>query len=126
MRPSPAILASLLAAAVLTGCDTTDACPQYEAPGLVLEVRDSVTGAGLAPSALIIASESGSAGADTMRWIPNADSAIVIGLAGRSGSFALSVTVPGYQPWQDAALMIHENACSQPVTVETTALMQLP
>lgn len=124
MQSSQLMPLVVLAASLLAGCDATDACPQSEVAGLVLQVRDSVTGAGLAPAALITAAEAGAAQVDTLAWIPNADSVFVIGLAGRSGTFTLTVTAPGYQPWQNAALVIDRNACGNTITVEAVALLQ--
>ena len=113
----PVLLATLL----LAGCDPTDACPQAEFPGIVLQVRDSTTGAGLAPGALIIAAEAGGVTADTLAWLPNDDSVFVSGLHGRHGTFDLTVSVAGYLPWRNPALVISQDACGNTVPVETVA-----
>lgn len=114
-----------VATAILAGCDDPAGCPLGEFPGVVLEIRDSVTGAGLADQALVVATATSGSTTDTLRWIDGPDSVFISGLYDQPGSFTLSVSVPGYQDWDRADVLVERGRCVVN-TVEIQALLQAP
>jgi len=115
--------ASLAAALATAGCEVPSGCPLGDFPGVVLEIRDSVTGVGLADQALIIATPAVGGASDTLRWISGLDSIYVSGLYDQPGTFTLSVAVPGYVDWVRPDVLVERGPCVVK-TVEIQALLQ--
>lgn len=103
-------------AAVCAGCDFGVVCTLEARPGIRAVIRDSVSGAGLAASALAVAR----AGVfvDTLR---GADS-VAYGLSERAGIYRLEVSRSGYQPWALDGVWVRDGECHVE-TVHVTALL---
>ena len=89
----------------LLGCQTSNRF------GVVLTVRDSISGAGLANQVLAIATGVGGAPTDTLEWFPGGDSVTMAGLYGQPGTFDLTATASGYQPWTRAGIVVEQGVC---------------
>lgn len=100
------------------GCsDNTGNCQAVVEPGLILEIRDSVTGLGLAAAAVATASEG--TFSDTLRYIGDPDSAVRQGVDERAGTYTVTVTRPNYQTWTRTNVLVTETACHvQPVQID--------
>ena len=75
----------------------------------MLEIRDSVSGAGLAASAVATVVDGGFS--DTLRFVPDPDSAYRAGPDERSGTYNLTITAAGYQPWTLNGVTVQGGVC---------------
>jgi hypothetical protein len=110
-----------LALVLLGGCgDYREdvACLASVEPAIVLEIRDSSSGAGRAIPAVATVSDGGFS--DTLRLLPpeSGDSAYRQGPNERGGTYDLSVVTPGYVTWSRNDIVVDENVCH----VETVRL----
>ena len=85
------------------------ACTDSVEPGIVLEIRDSVSGAGLAAHALATVVDGGFT--DSLRFVSDPDSAYQYGLDERAGTYNLTVSAAGYQQWTLNSITVPDGAC---------------
>lgn len=104
----------LLAAAVLAvGCSAADptdivACTKVAQAGITVDVRDSVSNALVGRNALIVAREG--AVADTSTDTPISDGPFSL-VFERAGTYSVSVSKAGYQPWTKAGVQVTNGTC---------------
>lgn len=101
---------------VLGACNASESltvCTREARPGIVLEVRDSLTGAPAASGALAIAQAA--AFADTLRGTD----LFLSGALERPGRYDVTVTKSGYRPWAAANVQVTQGLCHvETVTVQ--------
>jgi len=93
---------------VLSSCDalgSPSVCTLEARPGIVVEVRDSLTGAPAASGALAIARDG--LFADTLRGLDLR----VAGAHERPGTYGVSVTKSGYRDWSGAGVRVTSGEC---------------
>lgn len=100
-----ATLASLACEQDVLGCQASNRF------GVVLTVRDSISGAGLANQVRAIATGVGGAPTDTLEWFPGGDSVTMVGLYAQPGLFDLTATASGYKPWTRAGILVEQGVC---------------
>lgn len=108
------LLRSMLCASTLSllACEQDVlGCQASNRFGVVLTVRDSLSGAGLANRVLAIATGVGGSPADTLEWFPGGDSVTMAGLYAQPGIFDLTATASGYQPWTRAGIVVEQGVC---------------
>ena len=104
----------LLAGGVFAvGCSAADtagviACTKEARAGITVDVRDSVSNALVGRNALIIAREG--AVADTSTDTPISDGPFSL-VFERAGTYTVSVTKTGYQPWTKAGVQVTNGTC---------------
>jgi hypothetical protein len=98
--------------ALLTGCrDSTNAspvCTMIFVYGLSVEVRDAVTGAGIAAGAVVVARDG--TYSETLESGP-VDSVAVHGAGERAGTYTITVTRPGYAGWSSPPVTVTADQC---------------
>jgi hypothetical protein len=96
---------------ILNACSDPEpfACTASVEPGIRLEVRDSVSGDGLGAEVLAMATDVGFS--DSLRLVPDPDSAYMSGLDERAGTYDLTITLAGYQTWNRNDVVVNEGAC---------------
>lgn len=116
------IVASALALLLGASCEAGagDGCLTRYDPGILLEIRDSTTLASV-PAAIATATEG--TFLDTLRHIPEADSAFQRGVYQRPGAYAVTVTHPDYQVWVRDSVVVKPLGCDVE-TVRITVLLQ--
>jgi hypothetical protein len=82
-----------------------------------VEIRDSITGQGLASRATATVTDD--AYSDTLRLEPDPDSAYRSGPYDRPGIYDLSIVSPGYQVWHRTGIWVKPGVCH----VETVRLV---
>lgn len=110
MIPQRSVFSSLLLLSLsLTGCSKPTEeqvmCTMEARPALAIVVVDSLSGAGLAASAVAIAREG--AFAETLR---GADS-LVSGVHERAGTYRVELSAPGYVDWSRDGVTAARDQC---------------
>jgi hypothetical protein len=123
MRGALAVCAAVLAG-LLFACNSDDdggSCLAAVAPAILVEIRDSMTGQGLASRAVATVTDDTFGGpfTDTLYLLPDPDSAYRAGPDHRAGMYHLSITSPGYQTWVRSDIWVRRGPC----TVETVRLV---
>ena len=103
-RRAFAVLPVALAGCVSFGTESS-MCTDEARPGLSIEVRDSVSGAGLAEGTLAIARAG--AYADTLSGV----GAHVWGAHERPGTYDVSLSRPGFRTWIVSDVRVEQDAC---------------
>lgn len=105
------LAAVVLSAAAIAACDFpfTGACTTDFRYGVVVEVRDSVTGAPAAAGARLIVRDG--AYADTSDQPPFVDPLILQAAGERGGFYDLTVQKPNYQEWTRRNVRVWEDRC---------------
>lgn len=105
VRPMAFLSVSLVGAG-LAGCSKDPViCTMEARPALAVVVVDSITGAGLAGTALVLAREGGVT--DTLA---GSDS-VVSGVFERAGTYRVEVSSPGYRPWSREGVLATGDEC---------------
>ena len=120
LSPLPPLAIAVL---VVSGCGEYRedyACLASVEPAIILEIRDSVSGAGRAASAVATVSDGGFS--DTLYLLPPdlTDSAYRQGPNERGGTYDLTISTPGYLTWTLNSIEVDENVCHV-ATVRLTA-----
>lgn len=103
----------LLAGSLLgAGCSAVDptgvtACTQEARAGITVDVRDSVTNALVGPGSIVTAREG--AFTETATGISGAGPYPLV--FERAGTYTVSVTQAGYQPWTKAGVVVTKDGC---------------
>jgi hypothetical protein len=123
---SPGLCLTLLAAMSCSGSpgSTSPVCTTEFRYGLSVYVKDSLTGAGIASGASLVArdgafkdSVSQPGGRPDLNVFP------LLSAGERAGTYQISVSKPGYLPWSRSSVRITANECHvNPTSV--TALLQ--
>lgn len=92
------------------------ACLQSVDPAISVEIRDSTTLKGLAAQSVATVVDGGYS--DTLRFVPDPDSAFREGPDERAGTYNLTITAVGYQAWNLNAIQVKRGVCH----VETVRL----
>jgi hypothetical protein len=105
--------------ALLTGCRESPnpgpICTMIFAYGLSVEIRDAVTGAGIAAGAVAVARDGSYS--ETLEHAP-IDSVAVHGAGERAGTYTITVTRPGYATWTSPPVPVTADQCHvRPVLV---------
>ncbi len=102
------------------------ACAAVLPAGLNIELRDSLTGAGISDSVTVLVSERGARVDSVVSVIGPGELPPYIGAAyGRAGRFHVRVSRPGYVDWQrDDVVVAREAVCNQVVPVALVARLQ--
>lgn len=118
LRIAASALVLLLGASCEAGAG--DGCLTRYDPGVLLEIRDSITLASI-PDAMATAT----AGTflDTLTHIADADSAFQLGVYQRPGVYTITVTHPDYQVWTRDSVVVKPLGCDVE-TVRITVLLQ--
>jgi hypothetical protein len=109
----------------VVGCQpgTLVGCAAALRYAISLTVVDSLTGAAPAATSTIVATSGVYAETDTNSTGNPMDNTYAIGL-GRSGTFALLVTTPGYADWSASRVIVGAGDCGVPQTVALVAKLQ--
>lgn len=101
----------VVAAAAITGCDLpfTRACTTDFRYGVVVEVRDSVTGAPAAAGARLVVRDG--AYADTSDQLPFTEPLMLQAAGERGGRYDLTVQKPDYRDWTRTGVRVWEDGC---------------
>jgi hypothetical protein len=101
----------VLAAGAIIACDWpfTGACTADFRYGVVVEVRDSVTGAPAADGARLIARDG--AYADTSDQLPFRDPLLLRAAGERGGRYDLTVQKSSYREWTRTGVRVREDGC---------------
>lgn len=83
-------------------------CTMIFVYGLSVEVRDAVTGAGIASGAVVVARDGSYS--ETLESGP-ADSVSVHGAGERAGTYTIIVTRPGYAAWTSPPVTVTADEC---------------
>jgi hypothetical protein len=95
---------------LLAACESDDpACTASSEPAIMLEIRDSVSGDGLAGEALAVVVDGGFS--DTLAFLPDPDSAYQAGPSERAGTYNITVTLAGYQTWTRNGVTVEDGIC---------------
>jgi hypothetical protein len=91
-------------------------CTMIFVYGLAVEIRDAVTGAGIAAGAVAVAREGSYS--ETLEHGP-VDSVSVHGAGERAGTYTITVSRPGYVAWTSPPIKVTADQCHvQPVLVK--------
>lgn len=113
-RSHTTILA-LASTVLLSGCG----CDTYASAGLVVDLRDAVTGAAITGPEVRILARDG-AYVDSARYAP-AQLAVE-----RAGVYAVTVEASGYRVWQQPGVRVREDGCHVRTTALTASLQRAP
>jgi hypothetical protein len=103
---------ALVLLAAIAGCDGDEyegACLASVDPAIVLEIRDSISGVGLADQAVATVTDGGYV--DTLDYYPSEDPGWQSGASERGGTYDIKVTVAGYQMWTRENVVVKEGSC---------------
>jgi hypothetical protein len=103
---------ALVLLAAIAGCDGDEyegACLASVDPAIVLEIRDSISGVGLADQATAVVTDGGFT--DTLEYFPSEDPGWQSGANERGGTYDIKVTVEGYQAWTRDNVEVEEGSC---------------
>ena len=120
-------LGVVLTVALVTGChDQEIVCPMILSPGVAVEVRDAFDGATIASGSKLVAQAG--AYADSMSFPPGQPELNSSHLTGayRPGSYTLTVTKTGYQPWVQTNVVVTAARCGVNLTSLTALLHAAP
>jgi hypothetical protein len=108
---------------VLVGCDPlmSRVCTEQAVSGLTVQVRDSVTNQPLGSGSIVTARDG--AYSETLASYAAGDELIFYGAVERAGSYLVTVTHPGYQPWQHADVTVSSGSCHV-IPVQVQARLQ--
>jgi hypothetical protein len=109
------LLSFLAAVAGLTpACDSMDtrgSCLENVLPALVLEIRDSVTGAPAALGAIPLVTDGSFQDTLRMKGTIDSSNAYVSGPDERAGTYSIQVAKPSYLTWTRADVQVTRGAC---------------
>jgi hypothetical protein len=105
------LLLGALAAGAIAACDLpfTGSCSTDFRYGIIVEVRDSVTGAAAAVDARLIVRDG--TYADTSDQLPFTDPLILRAAGERGGRYDLTIQKAGYHEWTRAGVRVREDRC---------------
>ena len=116
-----------LAAVLVTGCWGQElVCPQILTPGVAVEVRDAFDNSTIASGSKLVAQAG--AYADSMSLPvgqPELNTAHLTG-AYQPGTYTLTVTKTGYQPWIQTNVIVTAARCGVNLTTFTALLRAAP
>ena len=109
----------------VVGCkpDTVVGCAASLRNAISLTVVDSITGVAPAATSTIVATSGTYTETDTNFTGNPMDNTYAIGF-GRSGTFALLATTPGYARWSASGVIVAAGNCGVPQTVALVAKLQ--
>lgn len=120
-------LAVALAFALVTGCrDQEIVCPLILSPGVAVEVRDAIDGSTIASGSKLVAQAG--AYADSMSFPvgqPELNGSHLTG-AYQPGTYTLTVTKTGYQPWVQTNVIVTAARCGVNLNTFTATLHAAP
>jgi hypothetical protein len=100
----------LAAAGLIVGCNPfTGACTLELRPGIVVEVRDAVTGAPAADGARLVARDGNYV--ETVDGPPAPNLTFLQAAGERPGRYDLTVSKPGYHNWTRAGVRVRDGGC---------------
>ena len=114
----------LFAAMACGGSQAPPVCTQEFRQGVVVYVKDSLTGAGVASGASLVVREGffkDSAALPNSR--PELNDVALAAAGERAGTYQLTVTRPGYATWSRSNVTVTKNQCHVN-TIVLTALLQ--
>jgi hypothetical protein len=109
IRIRAGVVALLTVAATGCGDYGGHACTASVDPSIILEIRDSVSGVGLADQALTTVTDGGFT--DTLEYFASGDPGWQSGPSERAGTYDIAVTVAGYQVWTRDNVVVEEGVC---------------
>jgi hypothetical protein len=117
---------SILLAAVACGspAPVSPVCTADFRPGVVVHVKDSLTGAGAASGASLVVREGffkDSVAFPNSR--PDLNDSPLAAAGERGGTYQITVSKPGYATWSQSNVRVTENQCHVN-TIQLTALLQ--
>ena len=104
----------LLAGGLLgVGCSAVDptditVCTQEARAGITVDVRDAVTNAQVGRGSIVVAREGAVADTATDTPLGNGPYSLVFE---RAGTYTVSVTQSGYQPWTQSGVVVTKGTC---------------
>ena len=100
-----------LVVAVVSACefDGSYACTTEAVSAFAMEIRDSISGQGLAARSVATVADGGFS--DTLALVPDADSAYRSGVYERAGTYDVTVTAAGYQTWTLQNVVVESRVC---------------
>lgn len=109
--------AAALGLAMLSGCSLSDIfdggrlCTANIQPGIQATVTDSVTGAPAAAGAKLVARDGTYADSSMYPADPQYQQAWLAGAYERAGTYAVTITKPGYRPWAKSGVVVTRGEC---------------